>query len=213
MNKKRKPRPRPGLLCSDSNPDFTVPLGYGGGLPDRHIGLIRFGFRDDDPDVGRWTAKDPIGYAGGDNDLYGYCLDDPINGVDPEGLFVGAIAGVAPVAGSPLAPILIGATGLGLAGYGLYKTGEWLFKDDDETPKKIQEGIETPQKDDLLDPYHINPGIDDTLLPDPNTVEEEHRKKGTTGEANRNKHEEGKARKKRDKQGGEKGDARRPYRR
>ena len=55
------------------------------GLPDRHTGLIRFGLRDYDPDVGRWTAKDPIGYAGGDNDLYGYCLDDPINGVDPEG--------------------------------------------------------------------------------------------------------------------------------
>ena len=75
-----------GTLLADSNPDFTVPLGYGGGLPDRHTGLVRFGFRDYDPDVGRWTAKDPIGYAGGDNDLYGYCLDDPINGVDPEGL-------------------------------------------------------------------------------------------------------------------------------
>ena len=75
-----------GTLLADSNPDFTVPLGYGGGLPDRHTGLVRFGLRDYDPDVGRWTAKDPIGYAGGDNDLYGYCLDDPINGVDPEGL-------------------------------------------------------------------------------------------------------------------------------
>ena len=47
---------------------------------------MRFGLRDYDPDIGRWTPKDPIGYAGGDNDLYGYCLDDPINGVDPEGL-------------------------------------------------------------------------------------------------------------------------------
>ena len=75
-----------GTLLADSNPGFTVPLGYGGGLPDRHTGLVRFGLRDYDPDVGRWTAKDPIGYAGGDNDLYGYCLDDPINGVDPEGL-------------------------------------------------------------------------------------------------------------------------------
>ena len=74
-----------GTLLADSNPGFTVPLGYGG-LPDRHTGLIRFGLRDYDPDVARWTAKDPIGYAGGDNDLYGYCLDDPINGVDPEGL-------------------------------------------------------------------------------------------------------------------------------
>jgi hypothetical protein len=36
--------------------------------------------------VGRWTAKDPILFAGGDTDLYGYCLNDPVNLVDPEGL-------------------------------------------------------------------------------------------------------------------------------
>jgi hypothetical protein len=30
---------------------------------------------------------DPLGDAGGDPDWYGYCLDDPVNGVDPLGLF------------------------------------------------------------------------------------------------------------------------------
>jgi hypothetical protein len=35
---------------------------------------------------GTQTAKDPIGFAGGDTDLYGYCLNDPVNLVDPEGL-------------------------------------------------------------------------------------------------------------------------------
>ncbi|MDY0306103.1 MAG: RHS repeat-associated core domain-containing protein, partial [Desulfovibrionaceae bacterium] len=29
---------------------------------------------------------DPLGDAGGDPDWYGYCLDDPVNGVDPLGL-------------------------------------------------------------------------------------------------------------------------------
>jgi hypothetical protein len=29
---------------------------------------------------------DPLGYAAGDPDLYGYCLDDPVNMVDPSGL-------------------------------------------------------------------------------------------------------------------------------
>jgi uncharacterized protein RhaS with RHS repeats len=38
-----------------------------------------------DPDVGRWTAKDPICFAGGDTDLYGYCLNDPVNIIDPTG--------------------------------------------------------------------------------------------------------------------------------
>jgi uncharacterized protein RhaS with RHS repeats len=36
--------------------------------------------------VGRWTAKDPIGFAGGDTDLYGYVLNNPNNIVDPWGL-------------------------------------------------------------------------------------------------------------------------------
>ncbi|MGE4292541.1 MAG: RHS repeat-associated core domain-containing protein, partial [Desulfovibrio sp.] len=49
--------------------------------------LVRFGWRDYDPETGRFTAPDPIGAAGGDPDRYGYCLDDPINGLDPTGLF------------------------------------------------------------------------------------------------------------------------------
>ncbi len=53
---------------------------------DRHTGFVRFGFRDYDPQVGRFTAKDPIGYTGGDHDLYDYCVDDPVSFVDPEGL-------------------------------------------------------------------------------------------------------------------------------
>ncbi len=44
-----------------------------------------------DPFTGRWTAPDPLGDAGGDPDWYGYCLDDPVNGVDPLGLFFSAI--------------------------------------------------------------------------------------------------------------------------
>jgi len=64
-----------------------VPLGFAGGLHDRDTGLVRFGFRDYEPDVGRWTAKDPILFTGGDTDLYGYCLNDPVNLVDFWGLY------------------------------------------------------------------------------------------------------------------------------
>ena len=76
-----------GNIINDTNPSFTVPFGFVGGFHDREAGLIRFGFRDYDPDVGRWSAKDPILFAGGDTDLYGYCLNDPVNLVDPWGLF------------------------------------------------------------------------------------------------------------------------------
>ncbi len=75
-----------GNIINDSAPSFEVPFGFAGGLHDRDTGLVRFGFRDYDPEVGRWTAKDPIGFDGGDWDLYAYTLGDPVNFVDPMGL-------------------------------------------------------------------------------------------------------------------------------
>jgi uncharacterized protein RhaS with RHS repeats len=36
--------------------------------------------------MGRWTAKDPIGFGGGDVDLYGYVANNPVNFVDRSGL-------------------------------------------------------------------------------------------------------------------------------
>lgn len=78
-----------GSIINDTNPGFHVPFGFAGGLHDRDTGLVTFGFRDYDPDTGRWTAKDPIGFAGGDVNLYGYCLNDPINSLDPDGLLFG----------------------------------------------------------------------------------------------------------------------------
>ena len=71
-----------GNIINDSNPSFSVPLGFAGGLYDADTGLIRFGFRDYDPDIGRWTAKDPILFAGGNTDLFEYCNNDPINWID-----------------------------------------------------------------------------------------------------------------------------------
>ncbi|MGE4505536.1 MAG: RHS repeat-associated core domain-containing protein [Desulfovibrionaceae bacterium] len=62
-------------------------------------GYVRFGLRDYDPFTGRFTAKDPLGYAAGDPDLYGYCLDDPVNAVDPWGLDADCISGELNAAG------------------------------------------------------------------------------------------------------------------
>ncbi|CCH49900.1 RHS repeat domain-containing protein [Pseudodesulfovibrio piezophilus] len=75
-----------GGTIEDTNPGFRVPLGFAGGLHDWDLGFVRFGWRDYDTFTGRWTAPDPIGDKGGDPDWYGYCLDDPVNGVDPLGL-------------------------------------------------------------------------------------------------------------------------------
>ncbi len=76
-----------GKVLNDTNPGFQ-PFGFAGGLYDKDTGLVRFGSRDYDARTGRWTSKDPILFAGGDSNLYGYVLNDPVNEIDPEGLRV-----------------------------------------------------------------------------------------------------------------------------
>jgi RHS repeat-associated protein len=72
-------------LCDD-NPGLT-PFGYAGGLYDQHTELTQFGVRDYDPKVGRWIAKDPILFRGKDSNLFSYVENDPINNVDPKGIW------------------------------------------------------------------------------------------------------------------------------
>jgi len=74
-----------GNVVFDSNPGFQ-PFGFAGGIYDLDTQLTRFGARDYDAQTGRWTAKDPIGFNGGDFNLYGYVLADPVNWVDLDGL-------------------------------------------------------------------------------------------------------------------------------
>ncbi|QFR48812.1 RHS repeat-associated core domain-containing protein [Sulfurimonas lithotrophica] len=76
-----------GNILNDSNPNFTVPFGFAGGLHDRDTNLVHFGYREYDPFTAKWTTKDPIDFSGGDTNLYGYVLNDPVNFVDPLGLY------------------------------------------------------------------------------------------------------------------------------
>ncbi len=67
------------------NPGFQ-PFGFAGCLYDVDTKLCHFGAREYDASTGRWLTKDPIGFAGGSTNLYGYVLNDPINWIDPTGL-------------------------------------------------------------------------------------------------------------------------------
>lgn len=74
-----------GQVLSDTNPGFQ-PFGFAGGLYDSDTKLVRFGAREYNGTIGRWMTKDPILFNGGDTNLYGYVLQDPVNWVDPSGL-------------------------------------------------------------------------------------------------------------------------------
>jgi RHS repeat-associated protein len=73
-----------GNVTNDTNPGFQ-PFAFAGGLYDQHTKITRFGARDYDAFTGRWTAKDPILFAGGDLNLYGYVMNDPVNLIDYDG--------------------------------------------------------------------------------------------------------------------------------
>ena len=75
-----------------------------------------FGARDFDPALGRWVAKDPIGFAGGDVNLYGYCLGDPVGLVDPSGKII---------------PLIIAGALLGAALSGMIYTGAFALSGQD----------------------------------------------------------------------------------
>jgi RHS repeat-associated protein len=96
-------------VLSDTNPGFQ-PFGFAGGLYDRDTGLVRFGARDYDAGTGRWTTKEPLGFAGGDTNFYAYAFSDPVNLIDSNGLYAGWDDAAFIVGGA-----LVGAAGQGLA--------------------------------------------------------------------------------------------------
>ena len=83
LNSVGKPR-----ILAKYRGQFELPIGFAGGLYDKDTDLIHFGYREYIPDVGRWNRPDPLGKAGGDSDVYGYCVDDPVNVTDKSGLFL-----------------------------------------------------------------------------------------------------------------------------
>lgn len=73
------------MLDAGVIPTWVQPFGFAGGLYDEDTGLTRFGARDYEAATGRWLAKDPILFAGGQANLYVYAGNDPVNRVDSTG--------------------------------------------------------------------------------------------------------------------------------
>ena len=111
-----------GNVLSDSNPVFKVPFGFAGGLYDPDTKLTRFGYRDYDAETGKWTAKDPIGFDGGDTNLYGYVLGDPVDFVDILGLSASDVEAITEAMNAYVT--MLNANGLRLPGSGEFSG--WL---------------------------------------------------------------------------------------
>jgi RHS repeat-associated protein len=74
-----------GRVIRETGAGFQ-PFGFAGGLYESATKLVRFGARDYDANTGRWTNKDPIGFAGQQGNVYLYVGGDPVNGWDRNGL-------------------------------------------------------------------------------------------------------------------------------
>lgn len=106
------------------------PWQYASKRYDPDCGLIDFGKRHYDPQLGRWLSLDPAGFIDSHN-LYQYCLNNPYRYCDPDGNFlffvpfiwgtVAAGAGAATVVAIEItaADVLLGALVTGAAIWGI----------------------------------------------------------------------------------------------
>ena len=61
-------------------------VGAAGVFSDDDLGLQYMWNRWYDPQLGRFISRDPLGFGGGDLNLYSYVGNNPLNGIDPMGL-------------------------------------------------------------------------------------------------------------------------------
>ena len=75
-----------GGVVSETDSTVEFRFGYTGRELDEETGWYYYRARYYNPQVGRFVNEDPIGFAGGDVNLYGYVGNSPTNFTDPSGL-------------------------------------------------------------------------------------------------------------------------------
>jgi len=76
-----------GKASVDTASSVTNNLRFPGQYFDEETGLQYNYKRYFDPTIGRYITEDPIGIESGDENFYRYCVNDPVNLIDPKGLF------------------------------------------------------------------------------------------------------------------------------
>ncbi|MDD5703267.1 MAG: RHS repeat-associated core domain-containing protein [Dehalococcoidales bacterium] len=74
-----------GNMTITTNGNINQPYTYTSREYDKETGMYFYRARYYDPKAGRFVTKDPIGFAGGDVNLYAYTKSRPINLTDPSG--------------------------------------------------------------------------------------------------------------------------------
>ena len=108
-------------MVTSSNLEFENAYTYTGREWDKEIGLYYYRARYYDPMEGRFVSKDPIGFAGGDMNLYRYVQNNPINAVDPTGKSIISLGEII---------IVVAVVSVVSFCYDLYQCGEAIRKAD-----------------------------------------------------------------------------------
>ncbi len=102
-----------------STGSVTNPFQYTGRDYDPETGLRYYRARYYSPAFGRFVSEDPIGFDGGDSNLYRYVWNSPINFRDPFGMWgVGATGGASAGGGAGWGGGSTGGAGIGVFGGG-----------------------------------------------------------------------------------------------
>lgn len=79
-----------GQRITNTGPDVELcPIGFSSKYTDSETGLVYYGYRYYNPELGRWLSRDPIGERGGVN-LYGMVGNNAVNKWDYLGLYTNA---------------------------------------------------------------------------------------------------------------------------
>ena len=106
---------------------------------DQETGLHYNYFRYYDPETGRYVTADPIGFAGGDLNLYGYVWNNPLNWSDSLGLC--PACAVVVVQGISRVAITIGtgiAVGIGASTPVTPQSSPVVMNENKKTRKKVK---------------------------------------------------------------------------
>ncbi len=82
----------------------SQPFMFTGREYDSETGMYFYRARYYDPQAGRFVTKDPIGFRGGNINLFGYVQNNPANFIDPEGLLQQCSSGLDALWGAQVGP-------------------------------------------------------------------------------------------------------------